>query len=149
MPKAVVNGVASTPTVAGRVLFFDCCESAHFQTSVPFFGYKIYVEWSVSYGDVPVAHPVSLDLAKLPQGWRVGAYLGCANGIDQCYPAPDEYNASHDKNDGLSGVLTVRRASSDSSLYEMSLCLLLREQAAHPHPLLHSFELYAPNITTK
>jgi hypothetical protein len=30
----------------------------------------------------------------------------------------------------------------------MSLCLLLHEQAAHPHPLLHNLDLYAPNVTT-
>ena len=73
--------------------------------------------------------------------------MSCANGMG-CDPSPDEYDASHDKNDGLAGVLTVQRASSDSSLYEMSLCLLLHEQAAHPHPLLHNLDLYAPNVTT-
>ena len=98
---------------------------------MPSFDYKIYVEWSVSYGDVPVAHPITLDLAHLPRDWQVGAYLSCANGMG-CDPSPDEYDSSHDKNDGLAGVLTVQRASSDSSLYEMSLCLLLHEQAAHP-----------------
>ncbi len=133
MPKEVVNGIASTPTVAGHVRFFDCCESAHFLSSVPSFDYKIYVEWSVSYGEVPVAHPVTLDLAHLPPDWRVSAYLSCANGMG-CDPSPDEYSASLAKNDGLAGVLAVQRASSDSSLYEMSLCLVLQEQAAHPHP---------------
>jgi hypothetical protein len=146
-PKAVMNGIASTPTVAGHVRFFDCCEDALFLSSVPSFDYKIYVEWSVSYGDVPVAHPITLDLAHPPKNWKVGAYLSCANGMG-CDPPPDEYNASHDKNDGLAGVLTVQRASSDSSLYEMSLCLSLHEPAAHPHPLLQSLELYVPNIAT-
>jgi hypothetical protein len=143
----LVNGILSAPTVRARVQFPHSDESAYILTSVPAFDYKIYVEWRVSYGEVPVAHPITLNLARLPTDWLVSAYLSCAGGMG-CYPSPDQYNATHDKNDGLAGVLAIKRASADSSLYEMSLCLVLQERGAEPHPLLHRLELYVPNLAT-
>jgi hypothetical protein len=138
LPKAVVNGTESTPTVTGSIVAYDCCDGGEFTVVTPSFGYKIYVMWQAQVGTVSWTSPATVDLANPSKGWGARVELSCSSGMS-CYPPPDSYTS------GLEGVLQV----ADSSLgFDMSVCLHLSEPAGSPHPLLHSLDLYATHVRT-
>jgi hypothetical protein len=137
-PKAVVNGVASTPTVSGGIMAYDCCDGGEFIVVTPSFDYKIYVMWESQVGG-PVGYPATVDLANPGKGWGVRVELSCAGGMS-CYPSPDSYMS------GFEGILEVVRVPSRG--FDMSICLHLEEPTASPHSLLHSLDFYAAHITT-
>ena len=137
-PKAVVNGVASTPTVSGGIMAYDCCDGGEFIVVTPSFDYKIYVMWESQVGG-PVGYPATVDLANPGKGWGVRVQLSCAGGMS-CYPSPDSYMS------GFEGILEVVRVPSRG--FDMSICLHLEEPTASPHSLLHSLDFYAAHITT-
>jgi hypothetical protein len=139
-PKAVINGVASKVKVGGSIEMLSCCEGASFAVATSSFDYKIMAGWSVVAGDE--AFPASIDLAHPSERWRSWVRQTCSSG-EVCYPAPDEYYS------GMQGWLEVARAGKGSfgSAFHMSICLRVAETPEDPHPLLHSFELFAPDIT--
>jgi hypothetical protein len=139
-PKAVINGVASRPIVSGGPEMRSCCEAASFAVSTSSFGYKVMAGWQFQVGDE--AFPARVDLAHPGEGWLSWVRLTCSSG-EVCYPPPDGYDSAGQ------GWLEVSRLGEGGfgSGFHMSICLRVAEVPENPHPLLHSFELFAPDIT--
>lgn len=139
-PKAVINGVTSEAKVTGGIGMRSCCEAASFTVSTSSFGYKVIAGWQVWTDDE--VFPAKIDLAHPGEGWFSWVQLTCSSG-EVCYPAPDSYDV------GFQGWLEVSRlgAGGFGSGFLMSICLRVAEAPESPHPLLHSFELFAPDIT--
>ena len=93
-PKAVINGVESSPTVTGGILALDCCDGGMFTIATPSFNYKVYVMWEAQVGSG--GYPAVVDIAHPTKGWGVGVELSCAGGTS-CYPSPDTYNTGDRK----------------------------------------------------
>lgn len=139
--KAVINGVASKAKVTGGFdMMMQCCESASFTVSTASFDYKVRARWVVQFGHE--VFPATIDLAHPSEGWHSSVELACSSG-EVCYPPPDAYDS------GLQGWLEVARSGDGGfgSGYHMGICLRVAEAPERPHPLLHSFELFAPDIT--
>lgn len=138
--KTVINGVASKPMVSGGLEMRSCCEAASFTVSTSSFDHKVIAGWQVYVGDE--AFPARIDLAHPGEGWLSWVWLTCSSG-QVCYPPPDSYNS------GMQGWLEVSRSGEGTfgSGFHMSICLRVAEAPESPHPLLHSFELFAPDIT--
>jgi hypothetical protein len=138
-PWAVINGVASRPKVTGAIEPMNCCEGASFTVETPSFDYKVMADWSVLVGDE--AFPATIDLGQPSERWRSSVHLTCASG-EVCYPPPDGYDS------GIEGWLVVARAGEGfGSGFHMTICLRVAETPENPHPLLHSFGLFAADIT--
>ena len=133
----VVNGIDSGPAVLGTVLPLNCCEAAEFTVMTQTFAQVIVVWWEAQVG-AATAFPATIDLANPPQGWTVRVDVGCdpMQG-NYCNPAPDSYTT------GLQGTLQVARSSTG---YDMTLCLSVAESPGSPHPIVHSLQLYAPQV---
>jgi hypothetical protein len=137
-PKMVVNGSASTPTVTGRIIPYNCCDGGEFVAIDQVFGHTIFVDWRAQVGPSATL-PATIDLANPAQGWGVGVFVGCDVSTTRCYPAPDSYDM------GFEGLLQVSRGTGG---YDMSVCLHLVEPAGSAHPLLHSLDFYAPHVSS-
>lgn len=138
--KAVINGVASKAKVTGAIEPLSCCEGATFTVGTSSFDYKVMAGWLVQVGRE--VFPARIDLAHPSEGWRSWVHLTCSSG-EVCYPSPDSYDS------GMQGWLEVSRLGEGGfgSGFLMSICLRLAEAPESPHPLLHSFELFAPDFT--
>jgi hypothetical protein len=139
-PKAVINGVASKPKVTGVIEIAKCCQAASFIVSTASFDYKVRAGWEVESVRGPL--PAKIDLAHPSAGWSSSIELTCSSD-EVCYPPPDAYDS------GMQGWLEVASIGEGvSSLgFLMSICLQVAEAPESPHPLLHNFELFAPDIS--
>jgi len=130
----VVNGIESYPAVSGRAIPFNCCEGGEFQVTTETFVWPIAVTWR----NTDFVLPATLDLANLPNAWGVQVFVGCDPMNYLCTTPPaDSYSS------GLTGTLQV---SDSLSGYDMSLCLSVAESPGSPHPLVHSLDLYVPQV---
>ena len=139
--KAVINGVAAKAKVVRRIeVTMQCCQGASFTISTSSFDYKVRARWAVQFGHEEF--PARVDLAQPGEGWRSWVELSCFSG-EVCYPPPDAYDSAGQ------GWLEVSRMRADDfgSGYHMSICLRVAEAPESPHTLLHSFDLFAPDIT--
>jgi hypothetical protein len=137
-PRLVINGVASSPTVSGKIIPYDCCDGGEFDATSPNFSLPIVVAWRVTAGSVH-GYPASVDLADSNSGWAVRLYAGCDPVMSSCSSPGDGYTS------GLEGTLLVARASWK---FDMSLCLHVQEPSSTPHTIIHSMDLYAPHVMT-
>jgi hypothetical protein len=128
----VVNDIESYPVVSGRAIPLDCCEGGAFQVTTDTFAWTIAVTWR----NTDFVLPATLDLANLPRTWGVQVFVGCPTSAP-CASPPDSYTS------GLSGTLQV---SGKIDGYDMSLCLSVAESPSSPHPVVHTLDLYAPNV---
>jgi hypothetical protein len=129
-----VNGIESYPAVSGRAIPFNCCEGGEFQVITETFNWPITVIWR----NTDFVLPATLDLANLPKSWGVQVFVGCDPMNYLCTTPPaDSYTS------GLTGTLQV---SGKIAGYDMSLCLSVAESPDSPHPLVHSLDLYVPQV---
>jgi hypothetical protein len=131
--RMVVNGIESYPAVSGGVIGYNCCEGGKLQALTETILWSITVQWQ----NATFVLPATLDLANLSPGWRVDVLVGCPPLPALCLSPPDSYFS------GLTGTLQV---SGTIGGYDMSLCLSLAESPDSPHPLVHSLDLYVPNV---
>jgi len=129
----VVNGIESYPAVSAAMIPYDCCEGGEMQAMTETFLWPIRVTWR----NTDFVLPATVDLANLPKTWGVQVLVGCPSLPASCTSPPDSYAS------GLSGTLQV---SGTIGNYDMSLCLSLADSASSPHPLVHSLELYVPQV---
>jgi hypothetical protein len=139
----IANGIDSTSaSVTGTALPLNCCEAAELVVitqTVPAEMVPIVVWWRAQVGS-STSLPATIDLASPPPGWMIQVEVGCDFAHGGCAPAPDSYTT------GLEGTLQIARSSGGGG-YTMSICLSVTEPAGSPHPILHSLQLYAPNVT--
>jgi hypothetical protein len=138
-PRMIANGMESTPAVSGKPIILNCCDSAELVVMTQTFQSTIAFVWRVQAGS-PGALPATIDLANPPAGWSLQLVVGCDPATASCNPPPDSYTTA------FTGTLSVARAANGG--YTMSLCLAVSEPAGSPHSILHSLELYAPNVAT-
>jgi hypothetical protein len=137
--KVVINGVASKATATGGIEMRSCCEAASVTVGTSSFDYKVNAGWQVSVGYE--AFPARIDLVHPGEGWLSWVRLNCSSG-EVCFPPPDAYES------GMQGWAEISRLGEGfGSGFRMSLCMRVAEAVESPHPLLHSFELFAPDIT--
>lgn len=129
----VVNGIESYPVVNGGVIGYSCCAGGEIQAITETFPWSITVRWR----NTDFVLPAALDLANLPKTWSVEVLVGCPPLPALCASPPDSYFS------GLTGTLQV---SGKIVRYDMSLCLSLAESPSSPHPLVHTLQLYAPQV---
>jgi hypothetical protein len=134
--KMVVNGVSSSPMVTTRPIVMNCCDGQELLVSTPDFEYPISIDWIMEASPAQT-FPATLDLANLPKGWTVHVLIGCDPKSGRCYPPPDSYQS------GLRGTLRVSRGSGG---YVTTLCLQAAETPTSKHPIVHSMNLYVPEV---
>jgi len=138
-PRLVVNGAASSPTVTGAMIPYDCCDGGQFNVSSPDFALPIVFSWRRTATSAWV-YPATADLASLPAGWTVQFYAGCNPSSSSCSGSSDYYTT------GFEGTLQI---AVSGSTFDMSLCLHVQEPAASPHTIIHSMDLYAPHVAAR
>ena len=137
-PRMVVNGVTTTPTVAGQLLPLDCCRAGKFVVTTSDFAQPIAVQWRVE-ASASVMPPAAVDLAGLPSGWSVVLNAGCLVTSAGCFGALDNFSA------GFTGSLSVIYGDGGSGM-DMSLCMHFAEPADKPATYVHTLDLYAPHV---
>jgi hypothetical protein len=140
-PKMILNGEVSTPTVTARKLAMSCCDGVQLAATAPAFGHTVFFGWQVTAGPAST-YPAAVDLANPEKDWSARVYLGCDASTTSCSPPPDSYTS------GLEGSLQVQLLN-ETYAFDTSLCLRVVEPTGSPHPLLHSLELYVPNVTAR
>jgi hypothetical protein len=138
-PRLVINGAASSPTVTGAMIPYDCCDGGQFNVTSPAFALPIVFSWRRMSSSAWV-YPATADLANLPTGWSVQFYAGCNPLSSSCTGSSDYYTT------GFEGTLQL---ASSAVTVDMSLCLHVQETAAAPHSIIHSMELYAPHVAAR
>ncbi len=139
-PRMVVNGVTTTPTVAGQILPLDCCRAGRFVVTTSDFTQPIAVQWRVESG-ASVMPPAAVDLGSLPGGWSVVLNAGCNVTSAGCLGTLDNFSA------GFTGSLSVTHGDGSAGM-DMSLCMHFAEPADKPGTYVHTLDLYAPHVST-
>jgi len=137
-PRMVVNGVTTTPTVAGQLLPLDCCRAGKFVVTTSDFAQPIAVQWRVEAG-ASVMPPAAVDLGSLPSGWSVVLNAGCLVTSAGCFGALDNFSA------GFTGSLSVIYGDGGAGM-DMNLCMHFAEPADKPGIYVHTLDLYAPHV---
>jgi len=137
-PRMVVNGVTTTPTVAGQLLPLDCCRAGKFVVTTGDFAQPIAVQWRVE-ASASVMPPASVDLGSLPSGWSVALNAGCSVTAAGCVGALDNFSS------GFSGSLSVTYGDGSPGM-DMNLCMRFVESADKPGIYVHTLDLYAPHV---
>jgi hypothetical protein len=130
------NGDDSTPGVSNKMLALDCCDAGEIVVVTATTIHMVYIAWRRE-SIAGLGIPATIDLANPPSGWSVQVFVDCDPLKASCSPPPDSYTT------GLVGTLQI---STGSSGLVMSLCLHVEEPPSSPHPILHTLDLYAPNI---
>ena len=138
-PRMVVNGVTTTPTLAGKLLPLDCCRAGKFVITTSDFGQPIAVQWRVD-ASASIMPPAAVDLGDLPSGWSVVLNAGCSVTSAGCLGALDNFSA------GFTGSLSVAYGDGSPGM-DMSLCMHFEEPANKPGTYVHTLDLYAPHVS--
>jgi hypothetical protein len=138
LSQMVFNGSTSGPVVHNMMMVCDGCDAGRLEVITATLSHQIVITWRHE-SSPGTAYPASIGLANPPPGWEVQLIVDCDPTRGTCLAPPDSYTT------GLSGTLKV---SPGASGFILDLCLHVEEDAASPHPIVHSLDLYAPNIHT-
>jgi hypothetical protein len=135
-PRMVVNGVAITPDLSAQPLAMDCCDGVQVAATSGELAFPIGFSWLAEVG-ASFQLSATLDLSSPPYGWRVMVMAGCNVTSAGCVGPMDYYR------EGLTGWLSVSRAS---GRYVTGICVHVEESLEEPGVMLHSLDLYVPQI---
>ena len=137
-PRLFINGAdAQVFKTSGKALALNCCDSAELDVATSMFQAVLYVMWR---SPAATGSGGSIDLGSAPMGFGIELDLGCDPATTSCANVGEERYT-----DGFQGTITYAASASGVTT---SYCLSVAENPASPHTVIHSLQLYAPNVAS-
>jgi hypothetical protein len=137
-PKLVINGADATIVQAtGKAIILNCCNSAELSLATAQYQAMLNIMWRAN-----PAGAATIDLSNPPTGFGIEMDLGCDPATQSCASASPEERYF---NEGFSGTIQYSTGNGPMSV---SYCIHVAESASQPHSVIHSMDLYAPDIAS-
>lgn len=135
-PRMMING-AEVPlqSTRGKGIILNCCDSAELILATSSYQSLFYLLWRAPAGQSPGA----IDLGNPPASFSIELDLGCDPATAPCNTGGAEEHYTS----GFQGHISYGNSGSTLSA---SYCISGAEPKNAPHPLIHSFSIYAPNV---
>jgi hypothetical protein len=137
-PRMIINGAeVSVQSATGKAVILNCCDSGELNVATSAYQALFSLLWRT-----PAGQPAgSVNLANPPNSFSVELDLGCDPATAPCNTGAAEEHFSA----GFAGTINYISGPAPTASY----CVSVAEQPNSPHALIHSLQLYAPNVPTQ
>lgn len=138
-PRLVINGSeVQVVSATGKAIILNCCDSAELTLATSAYQALLDVMWR----NPASTNGATIDLASAPSGFAIEMDLGCDPSTTSCANGSPEERYT----DGFTGTLDYTTGSGGLTT---TYCIQVAESPSQPHSIIHSMQLYAPNVVAQ